>query len=188
MTAYPTIPDFTGTPGLHFPDRVDPTTPLDFFRLVFTNDILKIIKRETNRYARSEIEHIGDAAKPNSIYSLWKPVSLTDIRGVLTILVHMAIVDKPTLAMYWSTSESIHCKFPGGILSRDRFSAILSFLHLIDNGTYIPRDQPGHDPQHKIRPFYDHLRIVFPSLYTPAKKVSIDEAICPWRGKLRFRV
>ncbi|GFO01917.1 poc1 centriolar protein homolog a [Plakobranchus ocellatus] len=185
---YPVSAAFRSAPGLHLPDGVDPTTPADFFALIFTPQLLKHIKRETNRYAATEIARVGDAAKPNSIYKLWKPVTLVDIRGFITILVHMALINKDRLSYFWSKIPIINTPFAAQIMSRDRFLAIMAFLHVSDNNTYIPRDQPGHTPLHKIQPIYDHLRYTFSSLYTPKQKLCIDEAICPWRGKLRFRV
>ena len=156
--------------------------------MIFTTQLLKLIKRETNRYAATEIARVGAAGKPNSIFKLWKPVTLVDLRGFITILIHMALIDKDRLSYYWSTSPIITTPFAAQIMSRDRFLAIMAFLHVNDNDTYIPRGQPGHAPLHKIQPIYEHLRRTFTSLYTPKQKLCIDEAICPWRGKLRFRV
>ncbi|BFZ08488.1 hypothetical protein BsWGS_11527 [Bradybaena similaris] len=68
-------------------------------------------------------------------------------------------------------------------MSRDRFKSILSFFHLNDNTTAIPRGENWHDPLHKVRPLVDHLTSGFRSLYTPEQNICIDEAMCPWRGR-----
>ncbi|XP_012935902.1 piggyBac transposable element-derived protein 4 [Aplysia californica] len=186
LDCYPFVPPFTGEPGLHIPDGVD--TPYDFLRLFITDDMLLTLKRETNRYAAKQIEAVGNAAAPFSIYSLWKPVTLNEMRGFFVILLHMSLLDKPRLSDYWNTSPIVMSQFAGNIMGRDRFMQILSFLHISDDTNYRPYGEPGHHPLAKLEPVYSTLRATFQSLYTPERKVSIDEAVCPWRGRLRFRV
>ncbi|GFO26832.1 NAD-dependent protein deacetylase sirtuin-3-like [Plakobranchus ocellatus] len=77
--------------------------------------------------------------------------------------------------------------FVNQILSRDRLKAILSMFHISDNSMYILVVQPNHDTLHKVRPQYEHLQEKFETAYTPNKNIAIDEAMCSWRGQLRFR-
>jgi hypothetical protein len=65
---------------------------------------------------------------------------------------------------------------------------ILQNIHLNDNETYIPRFQPGYDPIHKVRPFVDRITEKFRSIYTPDREISFDEGLCPYKGRLRFKV
>ncbi|XP_005095435.1 uncharacterized protein LOC101860882 [Aplysia californica] len=171
-------------PGVHVPDNV--VTPLDFFRLFFTADILRVIKTETNRCAASELGR--RQLPPESLYKNWSTVTLKELWGFFTIWVHMSLVKKPCLKDYWSTAEIIRTSFASKIMSRNRFMQILGLLHLNDNTTYIPLRETGHDPLHKLRPIIDPLSATFRDLVTPQQKLVIDEAICPWRGNLRFRV
>jgi hypothetical protein len=64
----------------------------------------------------------------------------------------------------------------------------LQFLHIVDNDTAIPEGKPGHDPIHKIRPVVDHLNRVFKEAYIPQRDICIDEAMCPFKGRKKFRV
>nr|KAG5702575.1 hypothetical protein BaRGS_003735 [Batillaria attramentaria] len=66
----------------------------------------------------------------------------------------------------------------------NRFLAILAFLHVNDNATYVPYGQPDHDPIHKIRPFMSHLQKKFAEAYVPEQKIALDEAMCPFKGRL----
>lgn len=118
----------------------------------------------------------------------WKPVTIKEMKGTLLILIHMGVVRKSSINDYWSTELFIATPFAGTILSRDRFKAILSMLHFSDNSTYIPVGQPNHDPLHKVRPIFEHLQREFEQAYVPHKNIAIDEAICAWRGRLRFKV
>ena len=185
LTNYPNIPTFDCQPRLNIPETA--TTPLDFFHLFLTLEMLRHFKSETNRYAASEIRRKVSPG-PNSVFRQWKTVTLNEMRGFFTILIHMMLVKTPTVADYWSTTSILAGKFAAAIMSRNRFQAILSFFHVSDNSSFIRSGQPNHDPLHKVRPFYDHLRSTFSQLCYPERNLSIDEAICPWRGRLNFRV
>jgi hypothetical protein len=50
------IPAFSGIQGQNpNPTIAEDSSPLDFFRLFFDNEILTIIQNETNRYAEQQI-------------------------------------------------------------------------------------------------------------------------------------
>ncbi|PVD27697.1 hypothetical protein C0Q70_12868 [Pomacea canaliculata] len=57
-----------------------------------------------------------------------------------------------------------------------------------DSDYSVPKGQPGYDPLHKLRPFINHLNHLFQTTYIPEQHIIIDEALCPWRGKLSFKV
>ena len=100
----------------------------------------------------------------------------------------MGYVKKPSINEYWATQEFSTTPFAPSIMARDRFKAILSMIHFCDNNGYIDVNEPGHDPLFKIKTLYLHLQQKFETLYIPEKEVAIDEAMCGWRGKLRFKV
>lgn len=101
----------------------------------------------------------------------------------------MCVVKKPTIIDYFSTDAVLHSSFPSVIrFSRDRFKAILRYLHVNDNANHVHRDDPNHDPMFKILPVFDGLIRRFGELYSPGCKLTLDEAICPFRGRVAFRV
>jgi len=71
-------------------------------------------------------------------------------------------------------------------MSRDRFFAILTMFHLNNNDAKAARGQPGYEPLFKIRPVIDTLITKFQDIYTPEEQLTIDEAICPFRGVYFF--
>ena len=73
-------------------------------------------------------------------------------------------------------------------MSRNRFQSILWNFHVNDDSNNPPRGRPGHDPLAKIRPFVDMVERNFLYAYKPSKVLSFDEACCPFKGRLRFRV
>ncbi|KAK3791997.1 hypothetical protein RRG08_035485 [Elysia crispata] len=73
-------------------------------------------------------------------------------------------------------------------MDRERYLSILAFFHIADNGTFLPADNPDHDPIHKIRPFIKHLNIKFKEVYEPRQDICIDEAMVPFKGLSKFKV
>ncbi|KAK3744871.1 hypothetical protein RRG08_050809 [Elysia crispata] len=73
-------------------------------------------------------------------------------------------------------------------MDRERYLSILAFFHIADNGTFLPADNPDHDPIHKIRPFIKHLNIKFKEVYEPRQDICIDEAMVPFKGRSKFKV
>jgi hypothetical protein len=104
------------------------------------------------------------------------------------VIIHMCLVKKQKIKRL-PVNKQLHSHSIFRIsISRNRFTAILSHLHVNDNATYVPRNEPGHDPLHKIRPFLDHLLIHFPASFSPHENLTIDEDVCGFRGTVIFRV
>ena len=166
------------------------STPFDVFSLFFPECLIKHIKCETNKYAKVVGDKLrrSNKLKPHSIWSNWVGVKLHEMYIFFAIILHMCLVRKPKVKDYWSTNPFICTPFPGSVMSRNRFTAILSSLHVNDNSTSIPRNQPGHDPMHKLRPFMDHLLQQFPNSFAPSECLTIDEGVCGFRGRVVFRV
>ncbi len=51
---------------------------------------------------------------------------------------------------------------------------------------FFPKGQPGHDPLHKIRPFLDKILDNFQSSFQLGRKVSLDESMIGFKGRLGF--
>lgn len=100
----------------------------------------------------------------------------------------MGLIHKPKLRDYWITDSMLHTPFPPSIMSRNRFQSIHSMLHFNDSTNFIPRGNPNHDPLFKIRPILSILGNCFSSSATPGQHLSIDEAMCGFRGRLSFKV
>ena len=73
------------------------------------------------------------------------------------------------------------------ILPRDRFFAILRFLHLSDNSSAIPRGQPGHDRSFKVRPMISSMVEAWQDAYDIEKSVSVDECMIAFKGRVSMR-
>ena len=187
---YPLSPPFTGVSGFQIP--LDPDAkPTDFFLLMITEDMIKKIKKETNRYAASSCRAAlrrNPAPSPRSFFRKWKTVTIGELYQFFAIYLHMGLMHKPAINDYWSTNSVLASTFASRALKRDRFKMILGFFHLNNNTRYIPANNVGHDPIFKLRPLFDSLKANFQAVYIPGENICIDEAMCPWRGRVAFRV
>ena len=93
---------------------------------------------------------------------------------------------KPKMAKFWNTNFLIRTPFFGKILSRNTFQNILVNLHISDNNTDYPHENPNHDPLHKVRSFIQMCERTFQLDYRPGCDFSYDEACCPFKGRVQF--
>jgi hypothetical protein len=181
----PLIPPFTGNPGLAVDMPAD-SSPYDFVKLFFTEEMMRHVTDQTNVYAQQTLaaRQLG----PHSRLAAWSDVSIDEMKAVFSLMFTMGLVDKADIDSYWSTDEVLSTPFFPSVMSRNRFTQILSFLHVNDNSNYVARGQPGHDALFKVRPIYTQLMANFLRVYRPRQNLSIDEGIVPWSGRLKFRV
>ena len=111
----------------------------------------------------------------------WQPVTAEELKLFFSLIVAMGLVQKSDLDAYWATDDVISTPHFNKKMSRDRFLAILSNLHLVDNMT-----NEG-DTLHKIRPMIEKNE-AFTDVYSPDMNLSFDETTCPWKGRLKFKV
>ena len=106
-------------------------------------------------------------------------------------MIHRCLVHKSAIDDYFIANAVMHSTFPNTIgLGRNKFKRILRYLHqhVNDNENYARRDDPNHDPLYKVKIFYDHLISKFSSSCKPGASVPVDEAVCPFRGRVHFKV
>ena len=124
------------------------------------------MQTETNRYAQqvTDQKQAGVHLSPRSKFRTWKNVTADEMTRFLAIAIHTGIVKKQRIVDYCLKNPVLQTTFASKLMKRDRFRAILSFFHLNDTTTYVPHNNPNHDPLHKLRPLIDHLTHVSFSL------------------------
>jgi hypothetical protein len=115
--------------------------------LFFDIEILAVIQKETNRYAEQQINKKKEDGplKPKTVHGQWKEVSVQEIKLFFAFVIHMCLLHRPYIWDYWSMEPIVCTSYAKSIgMSRDRFVAILTMLHLNNNETRVPRDQSGY--------------------------------------------
>jgi hypothetical protein len=175
---------FTGEAKLNV--QMEAENPIDFFKLFITDDVINGIVVQTNIFAQTKKN--ADNLKTHSRIKKWLPVTLDEMKVFFALLMAMGLVEKSDVQHYWMTDACQETPFFKKYMSRDRFLAILSNFHLTNNADQVPRGQDGFDPLFKVRPFVTHVLNRSIDVYSPEQDLSFDEATCPWKGHLRFRV
>ena len=176
----PEVFDFSGRPGVKV--EVDGFSPYDFFNLYLSDDLLQIFVDQTTLYAQQYMD-----SHPNlPIHSRslkWTPVDLPEMERFLGLCFLMGLIKKNDINSYWSTDPLLKTPIYGQVMSRDRFLLILKFLHLVDNNNK-PADA---DRLFKLEPLLQHMAAKFQQIYVPGQKVSVDESLLLYKGRLHFR-
>jgi len=95
----------------------------------------------------------------------------------------MGQVRKENIRDIWSTDPTISTPIFPHTMIRNRFESIWQAWHLSDNSQQIQHS----GRLFKIWPMYAYFVQKFSSLYSPKQELSLDEAVIPWQGRLKFR-
>ena len=146
--------------------------PGDFFRLLFTDELVDTIVENTKVYA---------AQKGYSV-----SFGREEILAYLGMNIAMGIVDLPEHTDYWTQEPMLRSPWFPCVMSLKRFKVISQFLHFADNALALSRDNPSYDRLWKIWPVTDSIQRQSQKTYTPGKCVNVDESMIGTRGHLSF--
>ena len=178
-TSY-TLP-YSKTPGPTSPNVTPLSTTGDLFCRYFTDQVWDLVMVETNRYANSFVDN-------NPSARAWTDTTVEELKAFVGLLILMGIVRLPRLELYWSTNFP-HIRTPGisSIMPLKRFEQLWRFIHLNDNNNEVPYGQIGHDKLFKVRKVLDLLCPLFDSEFDMHQSCAIDEAMIPFKGRLKFK-
>lgn len=182
----PMIPEYIEHPGCT--SDMTEKSPLDFFQLFVTDDMLEAITEQTKLFAQQYIDS-HELARRSRVQQWVRSAHVHDVaelKKFLAMVIIMGLISYPSIEDYWVTSWPFATPTFSSILSRDRFSLLMKFLHLNDSTKYVPKGQPGYDPLYKLRPFVDPLLANFKAAYTLGRELSVDEAMIGFKGRLWF--
>ena len=112
--------------------RMQSATPLDFFELYFTEDVVRLLVIETNRYTANFYAENPEASE-TSYTGSWQDVDEVEMRTFTGLIFLMGIIYKPSIPLCWSTNELYHTPIFQKAMSHNRFQLILKFFHCNDN-------------------------------------------------------
>ena len=126
----------TDSPSLHTLLRAQ------IFNLFFSDNQVRSIVTESNRYAAQEI---GSGEKQ------WSTTT-EEICAYFGFMILMGVNQLPKIRDYWSTNPMLHYAPIANRISRDRFEEITRFLHFVDNSTLPARGHPSYSRLQKVAP------------------------------------
>ncbi|CAG2210332.1 unnamed protein product [Mytilus edulis] len=143
------------------------------------NPWFSVVDKETYANQCQTTENPTRHARSNE----WSPVSYAEMRAFIGLVLAMGIVKKTSIESYWEASGISETPNFRDVMSRNRFQAILRYLHCSDNTTAVPRGQPGYDPLHKINPVVEFFNEVFELNYRLSQNIVVDERIVGFKGR-----
>ncbi|XP_022793844.1 piggyBac transposable element-derived protein 4-like [Stylophora pistillata] len=154
-------------------------TALDFFLLLWPEDLFEKIVEETNRHAEQCIQ-----TKPDP---RWYAATCEEMRAFFALNILFGIKSLPETRMYWSRDNFIGVPTVQKVMPRNRFEKIRQYLSLNNRLNMLPRNNPRYDKLFKVRPLLNRLPSTFREEYRPLKYVSIDKGMVKYKGRLGFK-
>ncbi|CAL1540917.1 unnamed protein product, partial [Lymnaea stagnalis] len=89
---------------------------------------------------------------------------------------------------YWSSGGPTVTPWFSTVMQRNRFFVILSIFHLSDIEAGYEQPIEERDKLFKGSPSMNLCLERFKAVYSPDQELAIDEAMCPFKGHLSFKV
>ena len=163
-------------------------SPYDIFSKYIDEEVIDHLVKETNHYydqiieAKGGVETLSKCARAKS----WQPVTTSEMRVFIAIILYMGLVRMPNYEMYWSTNDLIGLKNFTSLMSRGRFMGILTFFHASDNTQQHARDHPAYDAGYKVNVLAKLLIGKWQSTYNMDREISVDETLIPFKGRTKL--
>ncbi|CAG2211267.1 unnamed protein product [Mytilus edulis] len=186
MRAFPPEPEqntiFRANPGPRNMPAAN-STPVKYFYLLFSIELIKEIVRRTNSYARNFIRKGAATAKRYARMKSWRPLTENELKSFLAIVFNMGLIRKSSIEEYWNSSlPSQASHWFKKVMSRNRFQNILKFLYVSDYSRNVPRQHPAYDPASRFRPLLSFMNKQFCRFIVPKKEVCVDETLMATKG------
>lgn len=146
--------------------------PVDFFLVLF--DMIEEIVFQTNLYSTQKGDNFA-------------PTNLDEIKQFIAINMLMGVKHTPSYRDCWSSYPQLRDEYISNIMSLNRFSSLLSHLHLNDNSIMPVKGQQQYDKLYKIRPFINKLRENYQKYYGPSMGQAVDETMVKFKGRISFK-
>jgi hypothetical protein len=143
--------------------------PIDCYRHFITDEIIRLMVRETNQYAEQHIQTQKLTKRSKALQ--WRPTTNEEMFSFLGIILEMGIVQMPEIDYYWSKSKLFGSEAIQNTMSRDRFELLLKLF-------YFSNNQEAHADQDrlfKLRLLLDLLRTRFKSIYKRSMSCNNEE-------------
>ena len=157
---------------------------LYFFDLYFIKEFWELLVAETNRFTVQFFEN----QNLTSYTSEWVSVTIDELKVFIGLVMLMGIIHKPSINLYWATDALYHTSIFFQVMNHNRFNLILKFLHFNNNeDPTFDQNDGNRNRLHKVRPLINIFRDRAKSFYSSGKKLSVDESLVLFKGRLLFK-
>ena len=168
----------------------------------FEDRMWTILSENTNKYVHTKLRQAKDNVDKDPIELLsegvdqnpcawlnnWEYTGPDEMKVFVAHLIVMGILKKNSLEQNWSRDSILKMPFFGHYISRFHFQNILWNLHVsVPDETNPQKGEANHDPLFLVRPMVDMMQRNFHTKYRPGKELSLDESMCPFKGRVHFK-
>ena len=162
---------------------------LQYFHIIFPQDMYETIATNSNRYVPIFAEKMRQQRQlPKWRDKHYETITAADIRAYLGIRMIMGIDKKPSIEDYWSLDPALGNMKISSTMSRRRFLMIQRYLQTSD-----PKEDKGYkgksraaknkDPLAKVKQLMETVRANSRNSYNLHRPASVDEAMIKFHGK-----
>ena len=159
-------------------------SPIQIFQLYICQAVWELMVDETNRYA-AQILSTNTANQP----SAWTPTNVPEMMAFVALLLYpWASTKDLNTACIGPRPKSceVPCMYYSSTMARNRFTAIIRFLHLANNQAEV--DQPPPWETFQSSPSTGHCSAILPSdRYRPGRNLAPDETMVKFSGRIGFK-
>lgn len=146
-------------------------TPLDLFKLFFSNDAILTLCQNTNKQAA---ENIAKGKK----YS-WTDLDIPEFLNYIGLTFFFSLVKLDNICDYWKKNTIFSVPFPADVMPQDRYRAISWNIHMSDPDKDVENDRQKGTPQYdhlsQLKPLMDTIKHACKMFYHPRQNLLIDE-------------
>ncbi|KAG5271133.1 hypothetical protein AALO_G00176240 [Alosa alosa] len=160
------------TPGVQM-SSADTHTPLDLFKLFFTEDAVKTLCDNTNKQAAINV------TKGIKYNAKWTDVGVSELYKYIGLIFYMSVIKLDRIHDYWRQNNIFSIPFPATVMSRERCRNISGNVKMSDPHKDQENDKkrgtPEHDSLFQVKPLLDTFRTTCKALYHPHKNLVMHD-------------
>lgn len=137
------------------------SNPIDFFFLLFDEDLQNYTVSESNLYAQSKGVSLN--------------LTIQEFQNVIGILFLSGYNKVPSIRLFWSNTNDTRNELVASTMSRNRFLEIIRHIH-------CAHDYDASDKLWKLRPFIQKLLANFKKFVRMNVNVCVDESMIKYYG------
>ena len=151
------VDNFTEESGPKLPDDFDTTMaqPLDYFELLFEQDMFEQIATNTNHYAQYCDQKRIETNDPNYEDPYWHEKTVAEICALFGVAILMVITSLPQAELYFEKNQFIGNTGIKKTFTVLRYKKLMQYLHVSDRATELPWNDPNYDKLGKVQPLID---------------------------------
>ncbi|KAK6182333.1 hypothetical protein SNE40_010043 [Patella caerulea] len=152
--------------------------PIDFLNLIWSDEAVQKISKNTYLITRSKIAQSKENLKPHSRLRKWSSPSKAVTRRL------MGVVRLPSITDYWSSNNVLCIPVIREVMSRDKFLLLYWNLHVADP---LPDNVSNPSKSYKIQLILDHMNGRSQELREMGQSIAVDETMVKCKGRIGFR-